>query len=190
MQKYGLKNVAEKKFVQLISSCIAQKNQLHRIRLFGRFLELYDDLSAVEYNKYLEVADMFTQQILNFKIEDDCDQILLPVVIQQLLLIFLVKGLGLLQNEVRIQVHASRLQSEIAARKPFMLMDQIDKMKIPVGIEESKSQKHLKGVREAVDYDQFLEFVLDNYIFLQDEREQTLKDIFLAVDVSDHEEIQ
>lgn len=63
-------------------------------------------------------------------------------------------------------------------------------MKIPVGIEESKSQKHLKGVREAVDYDQFLEFVLDNYIFLQDEREQTLKDIFLAVDVSDHEEIQ
>ena len=56
-------------------------------------------------------------------------------------------------------------------------------MKIPVGIEDSKTQKHLKGVREAVDFDQFLEFVLDNYLFLQDEREQTLKDVFLAVDV-------
>jgi hypothetical protein len=57
-------------------------------------------------------------------------------------------------------------------------------MKIPVGIEDSKTQKHLKGVREAVDFDQFLEFVIDNYLFLQDERENTLKDIFIAMDVS------
>ena len=56
-------------------------------------------------------------------------------------------------------------------------------MKLPVGIEDSKTQKHLKGVRDAVDFDQFLEFVIDNYIFLQDEREQTLKDVFLAIDV-------
>jgi hypothetical protein len=60
MQKYGLKNVAEKKFVQLISSCIAQKNKLHRVRLFGRFLELYNDLSPTDYNRYLEMVEMFT----------------------------------------------------------------------------------------------------------------------------------
>lgn len=57
-------------------------------------------------------------------------------------------------------------------------------MKVPVGIEEAKVQKHLKGVREAVDLDQFAEFVLDTYNFIQDEREQSIKDMYLAVDVS------
>ncbi len=80
MQKYGLKNVAEKKFSQLIGSCILQQNQLHRIRLFGRFIEIYNDLTPSDYNKYLEMVDLFTNQILNFKIDDDLETILLPVV--------------------------------------------------------------------------------------------------------------
>ncbi len=36
-------------------------------------------------------------------------------------------------------------------------------MRIPVGLEDAKIQKHLKGVREAIDLDRFAEFVLDTY---------------------------
>ncbi len=80
MQKYGLKNVAERKFVQLISSCIAYKDQLPKITLFGRFLEAYDDLPISEYNRYLSLITFFTSQILNFKIDENSDLTLLPLV--------------------------------------------------------------------------------------------------------------
>lgn len=69
MQKYGLKNVAEKKFAQLLGSCLTM--QVPRIRLFGRFVELYNELTPTDYNRYLEMVDLFTTQILNFKIDDD-----------------------------------------------------------------------------------------------------------------------
>lgn len=42
---------------------------------------------------------------------------------------------------------------------------------------------HLKGVREAIDYDRFLEFYIDNFNFLQEEKEKMIKDFFLASDV-------
>lgn len=44
-------------------------------------------------------------------------------------------------------------------------------MKVPVGLEESKTQKHLKGIREAIDFDRFAEFVIDTFNFLQEERD-------------------
>lgn len=57
-------------------------------------------------------------------------------------------------------------------------------MKVPVGIEEAKTQKHLKGVREAIDLDLYAELVIDTYGFLQEEREQCIKDMYLAVDIN------
>lgn len=50
--------------------------------------------------------------------------------------------------------------------------------------EDIRSQKHLKGVREGVDFDWFAQFVIDNYQFLIDDREAQLRDLFLAVDVT------
>lgn len=44
MQKYGLKNVAEKKFAQVIASCLVFETYYPRIKLFGRFLEVYEEL--------------------------------------------------------------------------------------------------------------------------------------------------
>jgi len=79
MHKYGLKNVAEKKFLQVISTCILQAHSVPRIRLFGRFLEIQNDLSSSQYNKYQQSVDMFMQQILNFKMEEDVEVILLPL---------------------------------------------------------------------------------------------------------------
>ena len=43
--RYGLKNVADKKFNQFIGSVLKYKQKHPRFRLFGRFLGLYDELS-------------------------------------------------------------------------------------------------------------------------------------------------
>jgi hypothetical protein len=42
----------------------------------------------------------------------------------------------------------------------------------------------LKGIKEAIDFDRFAEFIIDNYIYLQKEKEQMIRDIFIAVDVN------
>ena len=54
-QRYGLKTVADKKFNQLIYSAIRFKDKSPRIRLFGRFLDLYDSLTAKDFRLYIEV---------------------------------------------------------------------------------------------------------------------------------------
>ena len=79
MLKYGMKNVAERKFTQLICACITYRNQLHRVNLFGRYLEIYDDLPPSDYNRYLKLSQLFTQQILNFKFDENIDSTLLPL---------------------------------------------------------------------------------------------------------------
>jgi hypothetical protein len=56
MLKYGMKNVAERKFTQLICACITYRTQLHRVNLFGRYLEIYDDLPPSDYNRYLKLS--------------------------------------------------------------------------------------------------------------------------------------
>ena len=56
-------------------------------------------------------------------------------------------------------------------------------MKIIVGNEVAKEQKHLKGIREAVDYDKFCEYVIDSFNFLTEERDFQIREIYLAVDV-------
>jgi hypothetical protein len=52
-----------------------------------------------------------------------------------------------------------------------------------VSSEDIRQHRHLKGIREAVDFDWFVQFVIDNYIYIADDRDQQLKDLFLAVDV-------
>lgn len=59
MNKYGLKAVAEKKFMQVISSCILLKDTLPRIRLFGRFLEVFEELPTRDYNRYQDMVEMY-----------------------------------------------------------------------------------------------------------------------------------
>ena len=49
--------------------------------------------------------------------------------------------------------------------------------------DDFKVQKHLKGVRDAVDFDWFAQFFIDNHLFLQDDKENQLRDLFQAVDV-------
>ena len=38
--------------------------------------------------------------------------------------------------------------------------------------DDFRVQKHLKGVREAIDFDWFAQFVIDTYLYLQDDKDQ------------------
>ena len=53
-QRYGLKKVADKKFHQVICSTLKNQDRSPRIRLFGRFLELYDNLSTKDFKLYVD----------------------------------------------------------------------------------------------------------------------------------------
>ena len=54
-QRYGLKNVADKKFKQIVCSCLKYKDKNPRIKMFGRFLELYDPLKQKDFKLYIEI---------------------------------------------------------------------------------------------------------------------------------------
>ena len=53
--RYGIKTIADKKFKQMICSCMKYKDKNARIRMFGRFLELYDNLSQKDFKLYVEI---------------------------------------------------------------------------------------------------------------------------------------
>lgn len=44
-------------------------------------------------------------------------------------------------------------------------------MKIPVNPEDFLKIRHLKGIKDAVDFDRFVEFVIDTYNFIKEEKE-------------------
>lgn len=67
-QRYGLKTVADKKFNQLIYSSIKFKDKSPRIRMFGRFLELYDSLTPKDFKLYVEIQEALFKMVLNFQI--------------------------------------------------------------------------------------------------------------------------
>ena len=68
MNRYGLKNVADKKFRQFIGS-IFKFNQVNsRFQLCGRFLELYDELNEMDLKLYFEIIQNMYKTILNFNI--------------------------------------------------------------------------------------------------------------------------
>lgn len=53
MKKYMMKKAAESKYNHLLASCVKYKSII-RVRLFGRFLGLYDELSAEDLDFFIE----------------------------------------------------------------------------------------------------------------------------------------
>ena len=68
MHRYGLKNVADKKFKQFIGSIIKYRQTNSRFHLIGRFLELYEELNEVNLKLYFEIVQNMGKSILNFNI--------------------------------------------------------------------------------------------------------------------------
>jgi len=79
MNKYGLKNVATKKFTQFIQAVLKFKDQNSRFYIFGRFLQLYEELDENDLKMYYEVQANMHKTILNFTINEDDDCVYIPV---------------------------------------------------------------------------------------------------------------
>ena len=81
MNKYGLKNVAEKKFAQMLASCYIYEGTVPRIKMYGKLLDIHaeNEDGPFEYNKYSELVETLIHQVLNFKIDDTEDRIMIPM---------------------------------------------------------------------------------------------------------------
>ena len=53
MRSCGIKNMAEKKFAQTMSACVKYRQKIERVKLFGRFLGLYDPLDKESFKFYM-----------------------------------------------------------------------------------------------------------------------------------------
>ena len=78
--RYGLKNVADKKFTQFIGSILKFKDKLPRLRLAGRFLQLYDELEDCDLKLYIDLIQAMYKAVLNFTIIDQDEIVLIPLV--------------------------------------------------------------------------------------------------------------
>lgn len=54
--------------------------QSSRIRLFGRFLNLFDDLTLQDLRLYFEIVDNTNRLVLNFQINETDELPLVPTV--------------------------------------------------------------------------------------------------------------
>ena len=64
--KYGLQKVAEKKFYSMLAGCVQFKKTNSRIRLFGRFLNLYEELTLQDLRFYFDIVEHTNRLVLNF----------------------------------------------------------------------------------------------------------------------------
>jgi len=65
--KFGLKNVSEKKFSQIVQS-VKTYDQILWVKMFGQFLGLYEPLSVSDLKLYIRINDYL--QTIGFKIEN------------------------------------------------------------------------------------------------------------------------
>ena len=71
--------VAEKKLKQFIGSILKYKEKLTRFKLFGRFLQLYDELNEEDIKMYIEVMQVMFKVVLNFQIQELDEIIYVPI---------------------------------------------------------------------------------------------------------------
>ena len=72
--------MAEKKYMQLLGSILKYKEKMPRFKLFGRFLQLYDELSDADLKLYVDLVHSMYKCVLNFSILEQDDIVLLPTV--------------------------------------------------------------------------------------------------------------
>jgi hypothetical protein len=78
MHKYGLSKVGERKFLSLFATCIQYRQTSPRVRIFGRFLGLYEPLKQNSLRLYVDVVDLAFKLVLNFQIIDADECPLVP----------------------------------------------------------------------------------------------------------------
>ena len=78
--RYGMQTMANKKFAQIIGSCLRYKEKNPRFRLFGRFLQLYEPLGDQDLKLYIDVVHNMFKTVLNFQIQETDEVIYIPSV--------------------------------------------------------------------------------------------------------------
>jgi len=63
--KYGLRNVADRKFLQVVVGCVAYRN-IKRIQLFGRFLGVFDALGYDQFKTYIDTLNLLRKLYFSF----------------------------------------------------------------------------------------------------------------------------
>ena len=78
--RYGMQTMANKKFSQIIGSCLKYKDKNPRFRLFGRFLQLYEPLGDQDLKLYIDVVHNMFKTVLNFQIQETDEVVYIPSV--------------------------------------------------------------------------------------------------------------
>ena len=78
--RYGMQTMANKKFAQIIGSCLKYKEKNPRFRLFGRFLQLYEPLGDQDLKLYIDIVNNMFKTVLNFQIQETDEIIYIPSV--------------------------------------------------------------------------------------------------------------
>ena len=76
--RYGLKNVADKKFTQFIGSILKYSAQYPRFWVFGRFMQLFDELNEQDLKLYVDIVHNMFKSVLNFQIMEQDEMVLVP----------------------------------------------------------------------------------------------------------------
>lgn len=72
--------MAEKKFTQFIGSILKYKDKFPRFKLFGRFLQLHEELTESDLKLYVDMVHNMFKNIINFAILEQDELVLLPTV--------------------------------------------------------------------------------------------------------------
>ena len=139
--RYGLKNVGDKKFSQFIGAILKYKEKYARFRLFGRFLELYDELNEDDVRLYLDINQCMYKTVLNFLIFEHDEIILLP-------------------TARALDFFKLTLNQRLTNNSMLSCLRQLRQKQITVTKSHSEKHPHLKSTTEAIPLDDFAEFVI------------------------------
>lgn len=152
--KYGPGKIAEKKFMQIAASCIKYKH-IKRVKLFGRFLKLFDELdnedleSFLDFNHYLKNST--GKEYANAEYADQ----------------------NLISYEKAMDLFKSTFLSKLSDP---------DKKSTKLWLESNKFTDNLYKV-QVVDLDAYLEFVLERNRSKKNAKSNFLHCIYEAADV-------
>ena len=154
MKKYMMRKAAQNRFKHLLSSCVKYKS-ISRVRLFGRFIGLYDAFDIDDLNLYLTTSNTL-QASLTGKIFSNHDSS--------------EKHFTLYSRCVEC---VKLLNKSLPAKEIMELNQKLDSLKIIV--------PNVKlGI---VDVDEFLELLIERYHFHKNESYNFIKEIYEAGDV-------
>ena len=155
-KKYMMKKAADSRFHHLLSSCM-KYNQIPRVRIFSRFLGLYDEFDQEDLDFYIDCCNFFKQSSIGFNLPNTeiTENILVPY----------IKCVEFIKS----------VNKSISAENIQMLKEDLEKLKKT----DKQSQKNL------VNFDEFLEKAVEYFSFYKRTTRNFMKLIYEAADLNE-----